>query len=120
MAYNFEFIILFCRIKWLFSTSTAYYPSLYVSQTALTSQQMIKMMEGRIQEAKRIISTLNKLFTKPKIVPYIWLKYRDTNDYMTKVRYNIGNFLGNYYLLLCENVISSFNYKKNLNEYSIE
>ncbi|KRT86603.1 glycoside hydrolase [Oryctes borbonicus] len=73
------------RIKWLFTTSTAYYPSLYFSQSVLTSEKMIiQMIQGRLKESQRIISTLNKVPTKPKVLPYIWLKYRDTNEYMTK------------------------------------
>lgn len=80
------YVYFFFRTKWLFSTSTAYYPSLYFSQSVLTSDQMIaQMIQGRIKESQRIIRTLNKVPVKPKIIPYIWLKYRDTEEYMTKV-----------------------------------
>ncbi|GJQ75196.1 hypothetical protein Trydic_g9798 [Trypoxylus dichotomus] len=73
------------RIKWLFTTSTVYYPSLYFSQSMLTSEKkIIQMVQGRLKESQRIISTLPKVLTKPKVLPYIWLKYRDTNEYMTK------------------------------------
>ncbi|GBP03434.1 Hyaluronidase [Eumeta japonica] len=58
------------RLSWLWSASTALYPSVYSSKS-LTTQQLQQLIRGRIKEALRI--NVNKL----PILPYFWFKYRD-------------------------------------------
>lgn len=90
----------FIRIRWLYEASTAFFPSIYMSFQSQTSQQMIEMITGRILESQRIIRTLNKVPRKPKILPYMWLKYRDNGLYMTKVEI-IPCIITFRYLLWC-------------------
>nr|XP_022914484.1 hyaluronidase A-like [Onthophagus taurus] len=70
------------RLNWLFSSSTAYFPSIYLSEKQQSLSDNLKLIEGRIQEAIRILNNQNKMLIKPKILPYVWLKYRDTQRYM--------------------------------------
>lgn len=79
------------RLEWLFYSSDNLHPSLYLSQTTLTPDQRLQMIEGRIDEAHRIIGYMNKKPHPTKILPYFWYKYQDTQDLLSEVR-NILNF----------------------------
>lgn len=68
------------RIKWLFEISQNLHPSLYLSEKRLTSGQKIQMIEGRIDEARRISQ-------QSHILPYFWYKYQDTKAFVSKVIY---------------------------------
>lgn len=58
------------RMSWLWSESSVLYPSLYASRNHST-EQIIKMMRGRITEASRV----NK--NGAPILPYFWYRYRE-------------------------------------------
>ncbi|CAG5006705.1 unnamed protein product [Parnassius apollo] len=58
------------QLHWLWSESTALYPSVYSSKN-LTSKQLAALIRGRVAEASR---------TRRKgtlILPYFWFRYRD-------------------------------------------
>ncbi|XP_028035357.1 hyaluronidase-like isoform X1 [Bombyx mandarina] len=63
------------RLHWLWSESTALYPSIYSSRD-LTSSQLSRMIRGRVKEAQR----LNR--NDAPVLPYFWFRYRD-GGYMT-------------------------------------
>ncbi|CAK1589429.1 unnamed protein product [Parnassius mnemosyne] len=58
------------KINWLWSESTALYPSIYSSKN-LTSKQLAALIRGRVTEASRIRRK------GTPILPYFWFKYRD-------------------------------------------
>ncbi|KAJ2944901.1 hypothetical protein O0L34_g1793 [Tuta absoluta] len=58
------------HVYWLWSESTALYPSVYSSNN-LSTYQLGKMIKGRIQEAARV-----KRYNTP-ILPYFWFRYRE-------------------------------------------
>ncbi|XP_041972517.1 uncharacterized protein LOC121728408 [Aricia agestis] len=55
---------------WLWSESSALYPSVYRSHD-LTSSQLAAMVRGRVKEAARVRRS------KTVILPYFWFRYRD-------------------------------------------
>ncbi|XP_052749445.1 uncharacterized protein LOC113509362 [Galleria mellonella] len=61
---------------WLWSKSTALYPSVYSSKE-LTSSQLAGLIRGRVKEAARV-----KRSGTP-ILPYFWFRYRD-GSYLKK------------------------------------
>lgn len=43
------------------------------------------MIEGRVAEAQRIARETNNILKAPKIIPYFWYRYRDVEEYLSKV-----------------------------------
>ncbi|KAG6451728.1 hypothetical protein O3G_MSEX007315 [Manduca sexta] len=58
------------RAHWLWSESTALYPSVYSSRD-LTSSQLAGLIRGRVKEADRI------KYKNTPVLPYFWFRYRD-------------------------------------------
>lgn len=82
----FIFKLIF-RIDWLFRLSDNLYPSIYLD-ARLTPREKTQMIEGRINEAKRVANINNK--TKSlKILPYFWYKYHGGQTFLTKVKSTI-------------------------------
>lgn len=67
------------KIKWLFEISENLHPSLYLSEKRLDSGEKVEMIEGRINEARRISQQ------QSRILPYFWYKYQDTKAFVSKV-----------------------------------
>ncbi|KPJ03901.1 Hyaluronidase [Papilio xuthus] len=65
------------QIKWLWSESTALYPSIY-SSVNLTSKQLTWLVRGRVSEAARVRGGGGA-----PILPYFWFRYRDAG-FMTQ------------------------------------
>ncbi|KPJ20484.1 Hyaluronidase [Papilio machaon] len=66
------------QIKWLWSESTALYPSIY-SSVNLTSKQLTWLVRGRVSEAARVKFGGGGT----PILPYFWFRYRDAG-FMTE------------------------------------
>lgn len=77
------------RLKWLFEISDNLHPSLYLSENRLDAGQKIKMIEGRINEARRNAQN------QSQIIPYFWYKYQDTKAFVSKVI----RFCSQFYLI---------------------
>ncbi|EEB14203.1 Hyalurononglucosaminidase precursor, putative [Pediculus humanus corporis] len=69
------------KILWLFNTSTAFYPSLYMS-TKLNEFQQSQFVIGRLNEAWRMAIKVSgpKI---PRVNPYIWFKYYDSEEFLS-------------------------------------
>lgn len=75
----------FIRSKWLFEESTAIFPSLYFKYENMNTEKRAKFMQGRMVESLRVA----KMSTSRKfVVPYTWLKYYDTKQFVDKVNSN--------------------------------
>nr|CAD7193756.1 unnamed protein product [Timema douglasi] len=71
------------QTNWLFESSEAIYPSLYLSKLDMTEEQHIQYIIGRMNEAVRIASYVPKKIT---VNPYIWYKYHDSRGhFLSKV-----------------------------------
>ncbi|XP_026498132.2 putative uncharacterized protein DDB_G0282133 [Vanessa tameamea] len=66
---------------WMWSESTALYPSVYSSRN-LSSDQLGSLVRGRIREANRV-----RRYETP-ILPYYWFRYRE-DGYMTEEDLNV-------------------------------
>ncbi|PSN45106.1 hypothetical protein C0J52_05085 [Blattella germanica] len=71
-------------IQWLFSASTAIYPSLYLSQLKLWLWQRGKYMKGILNEAKRLSDRVSHS-NKPPVYGYARYKYRDTGQFLRNI-----------------------------------
>lgn len=72
-------------MEWLYNITDNLHPSLYLSESKLTAEQKMQMVEGRINEAHRIVNFLNKTDGGTEILPYFWYKYQDTKEFLSKV-----------------------------------
>ncbi|XP_045540103.1 uncharacterized protein LOC106714963 [Papilio machaon] len=70
------------QIKWLWSESTALYPSIY-SSVNLTSKQLTWLVRGRVSEAARVKGGGGGGGGGAPILPYFWFRYRDAG-FMTE------------------------------------
>ncbi|XP_046972635.1 hyaluronidase PH-20-like isoform X2 [Vanessa cardui] len=66
---------------WMWSESTALYPSVYSSRN-LSSDQLGSLVRGRVREANRV-----RRYETP-ILPYYWFRYRE-GGYMTEEDLNV-------------------------------
>ncbi|CAH2057922.1 unnamed protein product, partial [Iphiclides podalirius] len=57
------------QIQWLWSESSALYPSVY-SSSSLSAKQLAALVRGRVAEAARVGSS-------GPVLPYFWFRYRD-------------------------------------------
>ncbi|CAH2007612.1 unnamed protein product [Acanthoscelides obtectus] len=82
-------------LEWLFNLEDNLYPSLYLSNKD-SIKDKVKMVEGRIEETKRIVKHLEK---HKNIMPYFWYKYHDAKDFLSKEDiFSIFTVLSSYYL----------------------
>ena len=65
-------------MNWLFSETTAYYPSLYLKSRDMYPTKRQRFIKGRLDEAMRISQTV-------PVYPYVWYKYHDTHEFLSKV-----------------------------------
>nr|XP_023016548.1 hyaluronidase-like [Leptinotarsa decemlineata] len=77
------------RIQWLFLNDDNFYPSIYLPNLRLTENEKVQMIQGRIEESRRIKKQFNRT---SKIIPYFWYKYQDTNKFVTKT--DLSNAFG--------------------------
>ncbi|XP_014293950.1 hyaluronidase [Halyomorpha halys] len=70
------------RSSWMFRTGNALFPSLYLREKQLNEYKRVKMMEGRINEAKRLAS--KDALKQINIFPYLAIKYQDTYSFLSK------------------------------------
>ncbi|KAF4525057.1 hypothetical protein B566_EDAN001971 [Ephemera danica] len=69
-------------LGWLYDSSDALFPSLYMSRQKLRAEQHYKFVYGRLNEAKRLSSRTKS--RKPDVMPYVWYRYYDEQEYLTK------------------------------------
>lgn len=74
-----DFIDFFLSMYWLFSETTAYYPSLYLKYNDMYSTKRQRFIKGRLEEALRVAQGV-------PVYPYVWYKYHDNHQFVTKVR----------------------------------
>ncbi|XP_071443471.1 hyaluronidase-like isoform X2 [Hetaerina americana] len=67
------------RIMWLYDASSAIFPSIYLENKKLTEEEHYEFIYGRVNEAKRVSGGSTPVY------PYVWYKYRDTPNYLSKV-----------------------------------
>lgn len=79
---------MFVRTGWLFAISDVLYPSVYLRENGLSLQQEVQLIQGRVNESKRIAKNNGK---HQKIIPYYRYKYTDTTNYIEK--YNLKNHM---------------------------
>lgn len=65
-------------MQWLFSESTAHYPSLYLKERDMGPAKRRRFVRGRLVEALRVANNT-------PVYPYVWYKYHDTNQFLTEV-----------------------------------
>lgn len=71
------------RLKWLYQLSDNLHPSLYMSEKRLSAAEKIQMIEGRIDEAHRLLRSISN--ATHQVLPYFWYKYQDTKAFLSKV-----------------------------------
>ncbi|CAB3225699.1 unnamed protein product [Arctia plantaginis] len=62
------------KLSWLWSKSTALFPSVYTSEPETTPEQLAKFIKGKINEAARVRTK------GTPILPYFWFRYKDGNN----------------------------------------
>ena len=67
----------------MYRTGNTLYPSVYFYEKQLNEYKRIEMIEGRLDEAKRLASKANR--KKINIFPYLAVKYQDTFSFLSKV-----------------------------------
>ncbi|CAH1400109.1 unnamed protein product [Nezara viridula] len=65
------------NMYWLFSETTAYYPSLYLKYNDMYSTKRQRFIKGRLEEAMRVAQEV-------PVYPYVWYKYHDNHQFITK------------------------------------
>jgi hypothetical protein len=68
------------RLQWLFSSSTALFPSLYLSKQGMSPEQRAQFAIGRMNEAVRVAQNV------PTVNAYIRYLYHDVGEFLTQVR----------------------------------
>ncbi|CAH0549075.1 unnamed protein product [Brassicogethes aeneus] len=71
------------NIKWLFESQDNFYPSIYMGDLHMSAKDKVQMITGRMVEANRVRNMV-KNRKHPKILPYYWYKYHDTNGFLSK------------------------------------
>ncbi|KAL3270895.1 hypothetical protein HHI36_021407 [Cryptolaemus montrouzieri] len=72
------------RLTWLYKESDLLLPSIYLSDK-MSSKDKMELIEGRVNEAHRIVGYLGSGRHNPSILPYFWYKYQDSKRFMSKV-----------------------------------
>ncbi|KAK6634016.1 hypothetical protein RUM44_004623 [Polyplax serrata] len=70
------------ELLWLFNSSTALFPSIYMS-SRFDEFEQVKFVVGRLNEAWRV-AILKSKRNFPPVYPYIWFKYYDSENYLSK------------------------------------
>jgi hypothetical protein len=78
-------MFLFQRLQWLFNSSRALFPSLYLSKQGTSPEQRAQFAIGRMNEAVRVAQNVPRL-DKPTINAYIRYLYHDVGEFLTQVR----------------------------------
>lgn len=65
------------KLTWLWSESTALFPSLYLSHQNKTIEERAAQMRGMVREAFRVGEYVGK---KTEVYSYIWYRYMDTKE----------------------------------------
>jgi hyaluronoglucosaminidase len=73
------------RLQWLFDSSTALFPSLYLSKLNTSPEQHVQFAIGRMKEAVRVAQNVPRL-DKPTVNAYIRYRYHDVGEFLTQVR----------------------------------
>jgi hypothetical protein len=73
------------RLQWLFDSSTALFPSLYVAKLNTSPEQRVQFAIGRMKEAVRVAQNVPRL-NKPTVNAYIRYRYHDVAEFLTQVR----------------------------------
>ncbi|KAF5279141.1 hypothetical protein FQA39_LY18319 [Lamprigera yunnana] len=71
-------------IRWLFRATDNLNPSVYLRENGFTATQRKELINGRIKEAQRIMSTLRDNKNR-SLIPYFTLQYPDTSQFLSKV-----------------------------------
>jgi hypothetical protein len=73
------------RLQWLFDSSAALFPSLYLSKLNMSPEQHVQFAIGRMNEAVRVARNVPRL-DKPNVNAYIRYRYQDVGEFLTQVR----------------------------------
>jgi hypothetical protein len=73
------------RIQWLFDSSTALFPSLYLSKLGTSPEQRVQFATGRMNEAVRLAQNVPRP-ARPTVNAYIRYRYHDAGEFLTQVR----------------------------------
>jgi hyaluronoglucosaminidase len=78
-------MLLYNRLQWLFDSSSALYPSLYLSKLGSSPEQHTQFAIGRMNEAVRVARRVQGP-NKPTVNAYIRYLYHDVGEFLTQVR----------------------------------
>lgn len=67
----------------MYEIGTALYPSIYMREKELNADKRVRMITGRVEEAKRVAAKHSQTI---KILPYLAIKYQDTFKFLSKVK----------------------------------
>jgi hypothetical protein len=73
------------RIQWLFDSSAALFPSLYLSKLRMSPEQHAEFAIGRMNETVRVAQNVPRL-VKPTVNAYVWYRYHDVDEFLSQVR----------------------------------
>uniref|UniRef100_A0A646QD97 Hyaluronidase n=1 Tax=Hemiscolopendra marginata TaxID=943146 RepID=A0A646QD97_9MYRI len=88
-CYNYNYLQKYCskqirtdnsEIQWLYNSSSALFPTIYISEKDQTNISNAVYVYGQIYESQRVSENLNI-----PIYPYAIVHYRDTLNYMTQI-----------------------------------
>ncbi|PNF39592.1 Hyaluronidase [Cryptotermes secundus] len=71
------------ELRWLFDSSTALFPSLYLSKLNTTPERRVQFAIGRMNETVRVARNVPRL-EKPTVNAYIRYRYQDVGEFLTQ------------------------------------